>query len=551
MVRVVYGALIAAALFAFWPTHTAEFIHLDDPEYVTQNPLIQNGWTGEGLRAAWTGFYAGFWSPVLWMSFMLDVELFGMDAGAMRGVNLFWHILNALLLFFILRQATGTLWRSAAVAALFALHPLRVESVAWVTERKDVLSAFFGLSAIGCYLLYVRSSRLLPYLLTVLLFALSLMTKPMLVTLPFLLLLMDFWPLERLDRGRIKRAVAEKLPLFFLSGLFSVLTLVAHGQTGSLVQTDAFPALIRLSYALTTCVFYIGKFLWPSGLSFFYPHSGTDQTFLPVAGAVIALLVASVMVVRARRSRPYLLTGWLWFIVALLPTLGLIQAGAVARADRFTYIPMIGLCVAVVWLAVEWTERLRGRTAIRGIAGALILCLLIPLTRGRTAAWENTETLSRNALSVDADNFMAATLLGVTLVNNGEDAEAIELFRKAVRSNQGFYLPYVHIGGLLEKNGYLDEAVSYYTAAYRLDPSLPDVEFLLGQALQRQGRMDEALKRYENLIRRYPLAPELHHAVGTVFEATGDTLQALRYYTEAARLDPGYNPERDRLMGRE
>jgi tetratricopeptide (TPR) repeat protein len=542
----ILAGLAGLTLAVFWPLHTAGFIHLDDPEYVTRNPLVANGLTADGLHMAWTRFYAGFWAPVLWTSYMLDVELFGMNPGAMHLVNVFWHAVNALLLFGVLHKATGALWRSAAVAAVFAVHPLRVESVAWVTERKDVLSTCFGLLSIWAYIHYARTARRLPYILAAVCFTLSLMVKPMLVTLPCVLLLLDWWPLGRFERGRVLKRVGEKLPLFALAGLFGMLTVLGHAQSGGIVDTGTFPLEIRIAYATTTYVWYLLKLAWPTGLAFFYPHEGGSQAVWAVAGAGAVLGVATGAVVLMARRRAYLLTGWLWYLLTLAPTVGLIQAGAAARADRFTYVPLIGVCLMIVWGLPEAAGRRRYAAGL-AFCGAAYLAVLAPLSRAQAAAWQDTERLSRQALEATRENFMAATLLGIALVEQGKEEEAVGPFQWAVQWNPRFYMPYVHLGRIAEKNGRTDEALGYYARAHRLDPALPDVQLVFARALQRQGRTGRALDLYLDLLRRYPSDPQIHHAVGTVYEAMEDPELALLHYAEAARLEVRYAPDRDRL----
>jgi Flp pilus assembly protein TadD len=546
----ILAGLAGLTTLAFWPLRTADFIHLDDTLYVTRNPPVLAGLTGESLRWAWTCFHAGFWAPVLWMSYMVDVTLFGLNPAAFHAVNILWHTANALLLFLVFHQTTGAVWRSALAAAVFAVHPLRVESVAWIAERKDVLSLFFGLAALWAYGRYVRRPSAGIYALLMVSFTLGLMVKSMLVTLPCVLLLLDYWPLGRWRRGSAWPLIREKLPLFALSGLFCALTFLAHRDFGGVQTVSSLSLPARCAHAVVAYGWYLVKMVWPADLALFYPHPQQPFAPLTVLGAGAVLLGISFAVFRLASGRPYLATGWAWYLGTLVPVIGLVQVGMQAWADRFTYLPMIGVVWGGVWLAAERAERWRVRPPVRAALAGVLLAALCLLTRGQAAAWQNTETVARHALRATGDNFIAETLIGNALEDRGEDEKAVEQYRRAIRANPDYFVPYSRLGVLLDRQGRMDEAIKQYVRALELNPSLTGAQLLLGRALQRRGQLDLALELYLNVIRNDPADPHAHYAAGTVYEAREAFARALSHYTEAARLEPKYASARDRLVRR-
>ena len=529
--------LVLLTLFVFWPIHTADFFNYDDPEFVTQNPLVVEGLKADHLYQVWTSYLMGLWAPVTWTSYLLDVELFGMSPGPMHVVNVVWHTISVLLLFFILFRSTGALWRSALVAAVFAIHPLRVESVAWIAERKDVLSVCFGLAAVWTYMEYVRSSRLLPYFLTIFCFLLCLMSKAMLVTLPFVLLLIDYWPLDRWRRVNIRRLILEKLPLFILTIFFCILTVLGHQQYGA-VQLEL-PLSNRLEHTVIAYIWYILKLWWPAGLTFFYAYSDTLHTWPRLIGAVLILTGLSVVTLKYLRTKPYLIIGWLWFLGTLVPAIGLVQAGMQAWADRYMYFPMIGILIMIIWSVADLADRWRLKPFGLAIASGILLIVLMAVSRMQLTTWQNTETAARHALQVTSGNFIAMTLLGSALEDKAP-SEALRQYQAAMKTNPWFFLPYVRGGKLLEQLDRPGEAVGYYAAALRLDPTLSEFQLRMGQSLQKLGRLDQAIDVYLDLNRRFPGDPQMHQVTGAAYEALGDFDLALLHYNEAAELDPTY-----------
>jgi hypothetical protein len=422
----VFCLVLGAITFAvFGQTLRHEFIDYDDNDYVFNNPVVERGLTLKGIFWAFS-FHAGNWHPLTWLSHMLDCQLYGLHPGGHHLTNVLLHTATAILLFLVLRQLTGALWRSAFVAAVFAIHPLRVESVAWVAERKDVLSGLFFMLTIGAYVRYAqRPGSPARYGLVVLLFALGLMSKPMLVTLPLVLLLLDYWPLQRVESAG--RLVLEKLPLLALSAAACVATLLAQ-RTG-IQSTGSFSLLHRLGNALVACMVYLGQMVWPAGLAVLYPfpHNGPPPEEVALAGIVLAGLSAFAWA--ARRTRPWLLTGWVWYFVMLLPVMGIIQVGRQAHADRYTYLPQIGIYVAVTWLVAEW--RL-SRAAFGGLMTGVLAVLMVCAWR-QTAYWQDSETLWTRDLACTTGNDVAQYDLGDALLRKGKAAEALSHYQEALQ----------------------------------------------------------------------------------------------------------------------
>lgn len=438
-------ALALLTLTAFLPSLWNGFVNLDDPLYVTNNRVVKNGLTWEGVAWMRTANVANNWHPLTMLSHMLDCELFGVKAAGHHGMSLLIHLANVLLLFEVLRRMTGAPWRSAAAAGLFGVHPLRVESVAWVAERKDVLSALFWILALGAYGRYVRAPSVRRYLLVALAMALGLMAKPMVVTLPFALLLLDVWPLGRLKLGeagwarRLGRLTVEKLPLFALSAVASVVTV--RFQTTSLVSLEALPWSLRLANAAVSYVTYLGKTVLPRNLAVFYPIPLTIPSGKALAAAALILILTALAVWKARRA-PWFLVGWLWFLGTLVPVIGIVQVGRQAMADRYTYIPSIGLSLAICWgipalsgmSAMSASRRWRPALAC---ATVLALLALTALTWAQVHCWSNSVTLFQHALAVTQDNYVAHVALAKSLAGKGDWTGAAEEFRNALALRPG------------------------------------------------------------------------------------------------------------------
>ncbi len=559
-------ALAGAILALYAQTLGFEFVSWDDPQYVTGNRWVREGLSPRGVAWAFSTDRMGSWHPLTWLSHMLDVELFGLAPGGHHAVNAVLHALNTVLVHLLLRVLTGALWRSALVAALFGLHPLHVESVAWVSERKDVLSTFLGLLAIGAYAAYARRPGVRRYLMVAGLFALSLMSKPMLVTLPVLLLLLDYWPLRRPLRPGL---LLEKLPLFALSA--------ACGAAALLTQklASALPLWQRLSNALLSGVAYLGKTLWPVDLAMFYPHPYLPESgaFAPAtwrilgAGALLVGVTACAIVARRRR---YIPVGWLWTVISLAPVIGVVQVGGQAMADRYTYFPLIGIFIVTVWGGAELVASLGQRTpAISSVAVAAVMALLAALAAGawrQIGTWRDSLSLYEHALSVTPRNPTIRFNLANVLRKQGRNAEAIEEYRRALEdapSDAGIHvnlanalrahgdpeaamrhyltalerspddaMAHVNLGSLLREQGRLEEAETQYRHALRVSPRA-STAYNLANLLRERGDLDAAIDLYEQVVARAPGDARAHNNLGAALDQQGDLAGALRHFRTA------------------
>jgi protein O-mannosyl-transferase len=564
--------LAVAVLTLYWRVGDYDFTNCDDPEYVTANPLVQKGLTNEGSRWAFANGSAGMWHPLTWLSHMLDCQLFGLNPAAHHRVNVVLHLINAILLFFVLKRMTGAQERSAIVAAIFALHPLRVESVAWVAERKGLLSAFFWILALWAYVRFTERRSWPRYLVVLLLFVLGVMAKPMVVTLPFVLLLLDFWPLNRLrlgsaapgssavptsgaalgrlsERVSVSEAIREKLPFFAVSFAASLATFWASravaGALGDL------PVSARLSNAVVSYVRYLGKTLVPVDLAVIYPHPGT-WGLAPTFASVVLLCAVSLGVLIFLRSRSYLVVGWWWFLGTLVPVIGLVQAGSQAMADRFTYLPQIGLLIALVWGVADLTGGFpRRRTVLTAAAGlALVACAWVSLAQLRH--WQNSITLFAHAVSVTRDNAIAHYNLGQALsvqaqalAERNRMADATALWRaslphyeEALRVRPSYAGALNNLGLTLATLGDPAGATNHYAAALRLEPKNEAAHFNFALALSTLGQWDAAIEHFQTVIALSPgqALARLHLALALT--ALARHREAIREYREVLHLNP-------------
>jgi protein O-mannosyl-transferase len=546
--------LAIATAVVYWQIGEHQFINLDDDVYVYENPAVRSGLTAQGFAWAFTTFTAANWHPLTWLSHMLDMQLFGLNAGRHLYTNLVLHILNTLLLFFALRRMTGAVWRSAFVAALFALHPLHVESVAWVAERKDVLSTFFWMLTLVAYARYAeRTESWGRYLLVIAGLALGLMAKPMLVTLPFVLLLLDYWPLNRLRwqsadglRGLLTKAlplVREKLPLFALIVASSIITSLAQQAGGAVKSLNRFPLSVRLSNVAVSYASYLGKMLWPSGLAVYYPYERT-LSFGKVIGAALVLLSITALVIYAARRRGYLLTGWLWYLGTLVPVIGLVQVGEQALADRYTYVPLVGLFLMIVWGASDLMNGWRWRRVATALAAGGLVAVLCVLTWRQLGYWRENVTLYEHTLNVTANNYVIQTNLGYALsddekyVKAGRRAEGIAHLQEALRIEPYFFEAHNSLGAALTKENRLDEALEHFEIALRLQPNVAKVHSNMGAALGMQGKLDEAAAHLNEALRLDPNYPNTHLNLGIILIGQGRNAEAVQRLAEAVRLQP-------------
>ena len=512
---------LALAVLAFLPyaqTSSYDFVDYDDTVFVTGNTAVRDGLTTDGLRWALMTFHAGNWMPVTWLSHMLDVTLFGLDPGWHHLVNALVHALSSGLLFLALFRMTGAAGRSAFVAALFGVHPLHVESVAWIAERKDVLSGLFFMLTLLSYERYTRRGGAVRYLLLFLSLALGLLSKSMLVTTPFVLLLLDVWPLGRTalvlpaDGSQAKpvpwgRLVLEKAPLFLLAGAVSAITFVAQQKGGAMgmMEREVLPLSDRLANALVSYASYLFKMFWPASLAILYPHPGGALLGAKVAGAAAVLLLILYLTIRQVRQRPYLAMGWFWYLGMLIPVIGIVQVGMQAMADRYTYLPMIGILIMIAWFAgdvVPITVPVRTRL-LAAVSGTIILlCLIVSV--GQAAHWRDTVTLFQHAVGVSPDNWMAHRMLGNALADKGLADEAIDRYRESIRIQPRNPLAHNNLAVELAKLGKHDEAIEHYREAVRIRPGYAEARNNLGNALAVTGRRSEAIEQYREALRLRP-----------------------------------------------
>jgi tetratricopeptide (TPR) repeat protein len=527
---------LAAITFAvFSQTLHHDFIDFDDNVYVGDNPMVAPGLTLQGIVWAFTHVYSCNWHPLTWLSHMLDCQLYGLNPAGHHLTNVLLHTATVIALFLVLRQMTGALWRSAFVAAVFAIHPLRVESVAWVAERKDVLSGLFFMLTIGAYVRYARRPwSAARYGLVVLLFAMGLMCKPMLVTLPVVLLLLDYWPLQRVEPRKLSGLALEKLPLLALSAAVAVATLLVQNE--AIQSSESFSPPLRLANALAACKIYLVQMVYPAGLAVFYsfPHNGPSAWEAVFNGTLLAIL--SAVAWGERRTRPWLLTGWVWYLVMLLPVVGFIQVGKQAHADRYTYLPQIGIYVALTWLAAEWRVS-------RGLLGGFmagVLAVLMVCAWKQTAYWQNSETLWAHALACTTDNYTAHINFGDTLLQKGRVGEAITHGRQAVQLRPDLAQAHNNLGNALRQNGSLDEAIIHFQKALQLKPRYADAHNNLGTALFQKGKADEAVMHFQKALQISPNYAGTHCNLGLAFFLLGRTDEAIAQYQKALQLKPDY-----------
>jgi Tfp pilus assembly protein PilF len=578
--------LTIASLMAFWQVNKGEFIFFDDPDYITENNNIQHGITLEGIQWAFTTGHAANWHPLTWISHMLDVQLFGLQPQWHHLTNLLFHIANTLLLFFVLYRMTKAHWESAFVAALFALHPLHVESVAWVSERKDVLSTFFWILTMGAYCYYVEHPKLQRYLLVVVFFALGLMAKPMLVTLPFVLLLLDFWPLNRFQqiqpgqkistavnkpvsgdkqKGKSKRKPAvgekviaekpeysepqwalirpllwEKMPLFALTVLSSIVTYIVQKQGGMVKSFERFPLSVRIENAFVSYVTYIGKTIWPNDLAAIYPHPESLPTW-QVIGAVLILIAVTITVILKARRIPYLAMGWLWYIGTLVPVIGLVQVGLQARADRYTYLPLIGLFIMATWGISELSKNWRYRKeALVALSTAVLLCFCI-VTWTQVRYWQNSISLLDHALNVIHNNYIAYYNRGLAYEHLGNYRQAIEDYDKSIEINPNFHVrAYYNRGVAYTMLGNYPQAIEDYNKAIESYPKYEEAYFNRGCAYAILGNNKQAIGDYDKAIEINPKKVDPYVNRGNAYARLGNYQQAIGDYDKAIEINPKY-----------
>ena len=527
--------LIVAVVCSYALIVRADFLDFDDNSHVFQNPLVKGGLSWHGLIDAFH-FHASLWIPLTWISFMTDVSLFGMNPGAMHGVNLAWHTASTVLLFLTLRRMTGALWASAFVAGLFGLHPLNVESVAWISERKNVLSTFFWFASIAAYARYAERPRLWPYLAALAAMALALLAKPMAVTLPCTLLLLDAWPLNRLRTVDWRRLLLEKVPFFLLTVGSCWITMHAPRKE-AVVTAETLSIASRVSNALVSYVMYLRTIFLPVNLGVFYPHPINPQPAL--AGAALGLLaVITGLALWSWKKRPYLLVGWLWFLGVLVPVIGLVQVGSQARADRFTYVPQLGIFLAVTWLVKErWADR---ACALRIAAGAVLLaCGMV--TARQVTYWQDGTTLFEHTIAVTRNNACAYANAGLNRAHAGDPERAIAHFQASLRIQPDQSTIWREFGEALVKIGKPQEAVQAFRTAIQYLPTDFGAHYQLAVTLQKTGAMDASIVECATILQDLPRSAGAHYYLARALESQGRHAEALGELRLAAQIAPGHS----------
>lgn len=579
--------LVLATILVYWQVRNHDFVNYDDNDYVYANPHIQQGITVDSIIWAVSNEYAANWHPVTWISHMFDYSLYAADPTGHLLTNLAIHILNTLLLYLILWRMTGAAWRSGFVAALFALHPLHVESVAWVSERKDLLSCFWGLLTILFYHSYATKTDVTKYAWVVLCFLLGLMSKPMLVTLPLLLLLFDFWPLKRapdvpmsklLGHSGFWRLVWEKLPLFLLSLGAATITLLAQKQGGTIQSLEDFSLPVRLLNAIVAYASYLGKMIWPFGLAAIYPHRGTNLAMWQIGVSFAILAITSGLIVVHWRKKKFLLTGWLWYLVSLVPVIGIVQVGLQAMADRYTYIPLIGIFVILAWLVPDHFFEVTANRQKAMVAVVFILIAMMLVSYRQVGFWQNPYTLFNRALAVTTDNYVAYNHLGLAKLEEGKAEEALDYFEQTLAIKPDYYAVWGNLGMAKLHLGRVDEAIkdiskavemahehfiainnlglayyargdflqakTYFQKALDLEPDNAKILDNLGGAYLKLGRLFEAERLFKDAIKVAPNYAEAHFDLALLYLQRGDLVNGVNKLKKTLEVDPNFTPAR-------
>lgn len=531
----------------FGQTFEHGFVNFDDPAYVSENARIQAGLNWQDTVWAFTHVHSHNWHPLTTMSHMLDCQLFDLNPGAHHLVNVLLHSVSAVLLFLLLAQLTNRLWSAAFVAAIFAVHPLHVESVAWISERKDVLSGLFFMLTLLAYVRYARGPSVPRYLMMSILSVCGLLSKPMLVTLPIVLLLLDYWPLNRFRQSGTRKLVLEKVPLLILSIVSAVITLFVQSGGVGLVRFEILPFRWRVENALSAYLVYLWQMIWPANLATIYPHPGR----LPIwetTGAGAALVLVTAVAFMVRKRWPYLVTGWLWYLIMLLPVIGLIQVGGQAHADRYTYLPQIGLYVAVTWGVVDLCRPFGWQRQVLSVAGPIIVALLAGLAGIQASYWHDTERLWNRTLAVTGRNDLAHFNLGEFLLKNHRLDEAITQFQIVLAGQPGDPDANFQLGSAFMEKGELDLAIRRFETTLKAEPGNPEAETNVANILLQTGRIDEAVERYQNVVRRQPRSALAHYNLAVGLHRQGRLGEAIVHYKEALTIQPGY-PDADYFLG--
>ncbi len=543
--------LVIATLVAYWQVRNHNFLSFDDHLYILHNQHVNKGLSLESISWAFSFTDIAYWHPLTWLSHMLDCQLYGLNPSMHHTTSLILHIINCLLLFLVFKGMTGAVWKSAFIAALFALHPINVESVAWVAERKNVLSTLFWMLTLLTYGYYSLQPGFYRYFLTLFCFLLGLLAKPMLVTLPFVLLLFDYWPLERLrcrsttNIDRYKKAsllhlILEKIPFFLLAGASIYISSLSVQHHGIVVSTESVSMKLRVANALVSYVKYIGKMIWPKNLAVFYPFPDTLPHW-QILGAALFLVCVSILVFRALRSKPYFMVGWLWYIGTLVPAIGLIQAGLwPSIADRFAYVPLIGLFIVIAWGVPDLVAQWRYKKIVLATTATVLLLIFTAASRSQNRYWTNNIALFKHSLDVTNDNDVAHQKLGEALAAQGKTDEAVRHYYEALRIKPDLVAAHLNLGVALREEGKINEAVEHFSMALRAKPDCAEAYYELGVTLEKQGNFDAAVRHYSEALRIKPKFAKGHNNLGSVLAQQGNVKGAFYHYYEALRINPNY-----------
>jgi len=538
--------LVAATLSVYLQVINYDFVYFDDELYVIDNPNVKAGLNRESIIWAFSADYAGNWHPLTWLSHMLDIELYGLNPIGHHLTSIQIHIINTVLLFILLNWMTEAVWPSSFVAALFALHPLHVESVAWVAERKDVLCAFFWILSILAYVRYTRNKSKTNYLLIVVLFAFGLMSKPMIVTLPFTLLLLDFWPLSRFKPKAYKTQtsacqismalILEKVPLFALSAVSSIITFSIQQHGGVIASLESIPLTMRISNALVSYISYIIKMFWPINLAFFYPYHKLMIWNVLLSG--ILLLCVSALITFAARRLPYLVTGWLWYLGTLVPVIGIVQTGCQSMADRYTYVPLIGIFIIIAWGMRDIAAKWQSQRILLPIFSGIALIFFMTCTWFQAGHWQNGITIFKHTLNVTKNNCVANCELGHALMRNGKLDEAVIQFCKALKINPNYEEAHANLGCTLARQGNISDAIYHYNKALLINPDNVKAHNNLGVLLAGKGKFNDAFYHYKEALRINPKYAGAYYNLGKIYTNRGEVEDAILYYKKTLQASP-------------
>ena len=554
-VVLVYFVIILVTFSVYLPVKGFDFVNYDDDMYVFNNPRVLGGLTCKNILWSLTATDASNWHPLTWISHMTDIQIVGLNAGRHHLTSVVFHILNTFLLLFWLNTMTGKFWKSSFVAALFALHPLHVESVAWIAERKDVLSTFFCFLAFLSYTHYCQKKKRQQYLLSLFFFICSLMAKPMMVTLPFVFLLLDYWPLKRFpevfsknnpvhERRALGHLLVEKIPFLALSFLSCWITITA--QHNAVVSIETFPLIPRIANSLISYTEYLIKMIWPFPLAVFYPHPKIFSLWKFIASLFVVLSISCLAILNIRR-KPWLAIGWFWYVGTLVPVIGMVQVSILGYADRYTYIPLIGLFIMIAWQIPELLQSWRHKTIVLSISAVGILCMLSVLTSFQIRHWKNSITLFEHTLKTTSDNFVAHHNLGFSLAEKGRFDEAIVHYRKSIQIFPGFCESYSNLGFIAFKQGNFQEAILEYQNAIACNPDSAQSYYMLANQYFELKQIDNAIINYAKALKIRPEYVEAMTNLGISLALIGKSNESLALFKEAIRINPDFTDARIKM----